>query len=252
MKLKEVIEYFHNYGMITYFNPLFWGENKIIILQPYFLVQVLRKVLNHTETNGGFLEISSCYSDIIIDDPNLVLSPMWIFSFITFLQKTELIFDLNITDPLRFQFKKFAQSKKIFVSLTRLAPSSYDWDTVNDLWDTFSYKKSHSRLITEQFKKDDLSSKIFYERKNDFVEKWYNIETHSLNFLNKTFLQVLRMNGADVIRIWSNMAIWTLESCTFVLGFFPSEESKTLFCQFFFIFFFFNFFLFFDFFSIFF
>ena len=212
-QLKKIIEYFHNYGMITYFNPTIWGENKIIILQPYYLVQLLRN------------------SDIITDDPNLILSPMWIFSFVTFLQKTEIIFDLNLSNPLKFQFRRIVQEimqlKKISVSLSQLVESPYDWDMVNDLWDTFSYRETTQNTFnkenSEDFKKE--SSQVFYDKKSNFIEKWYFMETNSLSFLNKAVLQILRMSNAEVMRIWNNLVVWNLGLSTFVLGFFASEDG---------------------------
>ena len=240
--LKLVLEKFHKIGSIIYFNTTNWGENKLVFLQPYFVVFILSKVLRIAKLSNGIFDIYECYSELIGNSTHLLFSPLWVYSFTKFLQKIEAVLDVTNNKSLSKQYSKVLKTNKnkFYIVPSQLPESKYDWETIIDLWDTFSdfsenekveistFQTENNSKSSLNFLNESLSEKSAHYLSDNHIEKWYFLAIFSYPLINRVLFQITKTLGLKIFRIWKNCVIFKIDTVTCVIGIYPDEIGHYL------------------------
>ena len=240
-------EKMHNIGCLVHFSTSTWGKNNVVIVEPRFLVNIIRHLMNYSKGSNGILDIYDCYCQFLVENNILIFSDIWMSIFIYFLKKVGLVFELKLNPSLSHQFKRLPEKMKnekipFYLVSYHLKNTTCDWLTLQDMWETFSHKlyleknekkpSVSSEIVTlkNQVHKDEqIEPKEGEKQEEEYVlEKWFQLGAYPDHFFNKILQQVLSFPNLTPIRLWKDLAVCCIGNnlLTLMFGLFTEENTK--------------------------
>ena len=212
---------------LLYFNTPSWGKNRIVVIDPYFIISLIRNIFNFSQTTLGIFNIYDCFSYLlskrkIVDHSTFYIK--WFSVFLRFFQQIEVVLSLKTTPHLFKQFKKeislFRFDRQILYFVPSALPlSKYDWDTFNEI--SFSFFEPEKK---KTLNKSQTLSK-FSEREIEEIELWYSLLTFSYSLFNSLLFRILNLSEIKVVKLWGNMVLFRIGDTAFNFGFFQSKKG---------------------------
>ena len=204
--ITSILEVNKTQGNLIYFNTSIWGKNNLVIIEPSFMINLLKQLFEFSQKKDGIFNVLDFYSEMSNNNSKfLFVFPHWISTFFNMFKKLEVIFNLEMSSSILKQYRKYLPNntenhKNISLIFSDLPHSPYEWEILTDLCFSLSEPPQN--------------------QKNREIEIWHHIPfvTSSLN--NTLLHKILKITNISILQIWKNMALFRIENNTFVLGFF--------------------------------
>ena len=111
------------------------------------------------------------------------------------------------------------EQKKVFVIPSLLPKQKFDWETMKELWDSFSLVPSINKNST------DTECEKMIQKINE-MEKWYSVPIHSYHFVNRVFFQMFQLKEIIPLKIYQELFIFIWKENIISMGLFNDVKGN--------------------------